>query len=470
MPLDTMMGFKEHQWSFSALIVLCFCLFTFWMRSLHQQKKLTTTSTLHTQTEDTMYVVYASQTGFAEEIALHTLQSLQQAQVPTSMLCISQVDQNFLQSAKRILFIVSTTGEGDAPDSAAHFTQNIMSQTLSTDNSLSNLSYAVLALGDSHYQQFCAFGHQLDNWLSHQQARSLFDAVEVDNADEGALRHWQHHLGVVTGHTELADWSTPEYQAWQLTERHLLNPNSVGNPVYHIVLQSLDSNISWQAGDILEVLPKAPHANSTTENSPLPHREYSIASIPNKNKQKIELVVRQMHQADGSLGIGSGWLTHYATIGEQIDCRIRINRSFHAALEDTPFIFIGNGTGIAGLRAHILQRAQAKQHQNWLIFGERNQIHDFLFQTEIEHWQQLGVLQRVDCAFSRDQEERIYVQHKLQQHAQEMKTWIEQGAAIFVCGSLQGMASDVHQALINIVGEEKLAQMKMLGSYKRDVY
>ncbi len=98
----------------------------------------------------------------------------------------------------------------------------------------------------------------------------------------------------------------------------------------------------------------------------LPHREYSIASIPQDGG--LELVIRQTHYPDGRLGIGSGWLTQYAALHQPIAVRIRENTAFHPPVHDVPMILIGNGTGIAGLRAHLKSRVLQSQARNWLIF------------------------------------------------------------------------------------------------------
>jgi sulfite reductase (NADPH) flavoprotein alpha-component len=305
--------------------------------------------------------------------------------------------------------------------------------------------------------------------LRHQNAHGLFDMVEVDNGDESDLRRWQHHLGVVSGHTEISDWSKPAYQTWILTERELLNPGSVGSPAYRISCVRAEGNMVWQAGDIAEIGPQYPDDGGNEEiRPPLPHREYSISSIPADGR--LELLVRQMHRPDGSLGIGSGWLTEYAAIGQPLALRIRENRNFHTPQHDCPLILIGNGTGLAGLRAHIKTRAVNTQLQNWLFFGERQAAHDYFHQKEIEDWFNNGVLTRLDLCFSRDQPERRYVQHALQERSAEIRTWVAEGAAILVCGSLQGMAEDVHTTLSAILTEDKLEQMTENHLYQRDVY
>jgi sulfite reductase (NADPH) flavoprotein alpha-component len=345
-------------------------------------------------------VIYASQTGFALELAERTAQALRDAGQPACVHDINAIDLQVLDGA-HCLFIASTTGEGDPPDHAMGFVKRVMTQPAD----LSRTRYAVLALGDSEYAQFCAFGRELDEWLHRRGAQPMFDRVDVDNADPAALRHWQHRVGVLSGHADQPDWTTPRHDRWTLAARHLLNPGSLGGEAWHIELQPpAGVALDWQAGDIAEIGPRnaaddvaaflARHAldgchivKHDRDDTPLseilsrsrlpamtdavcndtralvaslqalPHREYSIASLPADGS--LHLLVRLMQREDGTPGIGSGWLCRHAAIGDGIDLRIRSNPNFHAPLASQPMILIGNGTGLAGLRAHLKARAAA---------------------------------------------------------------------------------------------------------------
>ena len=133
-------------------------------------------------------------------------------------------------------------------------------------------------------------------------------------------------------------------------------------------------------------------------------------------------------------------------------------------------ILIGNGTGLAGLRSHLKARAAHGMQRNWLVFGERNAANDFYYRDEIEAWQNQGVLERADIVFSRDQEQRIYVQDKLREQAEQVRNWLAAGAAIYVCGSLEGMAGGVEASLTDIIGSTGVEQLIEQGRYRRDVY
>jgi sulfite reductase (NADPH) flavoprotein alpha-component len=400
-------------------------------------------------------VAYASQTGFAEELANATAKALSEAGAPVTLRELSAITAADLTG--RALFVVSTTGEGDAPDPARAFIRDVMKEGAD----LSGLRYGVLALGDSSYAEFCGFGRSLDAWLARSGGSPLFDRVEVDDGDPAALRHWQGQLSLLTGVTDAPDWSRPAYGRWTLAERTLLNPGSPGGEAWRIRLEPTDSDaMTWQAGDILEVGPR---------NDPeLPHREYSIASLPSDGA--VELIVRLTHRSDGQLGLGSGWLCRLAEVGQTINARVRTNRGFHAPDAKRPLILIGSGTGLAGLRAHLKARAALGVRWNWLVFGERTAAHDYFHRAEIEAWRASGLLDRLDLAFSRDQAERVYVQHRLRAAADVLRRWVANGAAIYVCGSLEGMSRDVHAALVEVLGGETLERMTDEGRYRRDVY
>ncbi|HUD40463.1 MAG TPA: sulfite reductase flavoprotein subunit alpha [Dokdonella sp.] len=458
-----------------------------------------------------LLVAYASQTGFAEQLAAQTLQSLAAAGSAARLLPLSELDAAQLAGAERILFVVSTTGEGDPPDGAIAFVSTVMDH----QPALQHLRYGLLALGDSEYVNYCGFGRQLEAWLRRCGATPLFDAVEVDNGDEGALRHWQHHLALLTGHADLPDWSPPQYGRWRLAERILMNPGSAGDPCFHLALVPTEPGASWQAGDIAEIgprnaaaevarvlaergldaqtpvrtgdgvatlaavlaasrLPASDEAVGAAPQAlvdglqPLPHREYSIASLPADGA--VHLLIRQMRRPDGTLGIGTGWLTEHAPIGATIALRTRSNSNFHAPPDARPLILIGNGTGLAGLRALLKERIAAGRFRNWLVFGERHAAHDWYYRDEIEAWRAAGRIERLDLAFSRDQPERIYVQQRLREAAGAVRDWIEQGASVYVCGSLDGMAPGVEAALLDTLGRERFDRLAVEGRYRRDVY
>jgi sulfite reductase (NADPH) flavoprotein alpha-component len=192
----------------------------------------------------------------------------------------------------------------------------------------------------------------------------------------------------------------------------------------------------------------------------------------------VHLLIRQIQlDAEGEvkLGLGSGWLTHDASLNEPLKARIKPNTGFHYSANSAPLILIGNGTGIAGLRSHLKQRIAQGHRRNWLIFGERNLAHDFYYGDELSAREKQGWITTLDSVFSRDQvsftsTEKHYVQHRLQQRSEQLIAWIEDGAAILICGSLQGMAAEVDAVLREIVGDAEVDQLIAQRRYLRDVY
>ncbi len=436
-------------------------------------------------------VVHASQTGGAERLARLSAAAFPQATV-RAMAAVSPAD---LRAAGTVLFVVATYGEGDAPDPAHAFERSVMAMPAD----LSGVDYALLALGDREYVDFCAFGHRVDAWLHASGARRLFDLVELDGDDPDGERHWQQQLHAIGADAAQPDWQPAAYAPWPLVERTLVNPGSPGAPVYRVVLAA-PADADWTPGAIAEIQPRHDPARldrvlaacAATDDAalrdalatailpddgmfdpdalkPLPHRDYSVASIAASGV--VELLVRQCPAADGGLGIGSGWLTKIAAIGDPIPVRIRANPGF-AAPEDpaTPLVLIGNGTGIAGLMAHLRDRARTGGGAAWLFYGERSAGHDRPFADELDGLLDRGTLARIDRAFSRDAECGRYVQHLLSENASGIVDWADRGAAFYVCGSLAGMASEVDAALRAILGDDRVETMIATSLYRRDIY
>lgn len=445
-------------------------------------------------------IIFASQSGQAELYAQQTAQQLQQAGAGAECINIQDIRTEHLQQASRVLWMVSTYGEGDAPDTAQAFQQQILQQSID----LSQMSYAILAFGDRRYANFCHFGQTLHVWLQKQHAQPWFDLVCVNQMSAADLDSWSHHLEQLTNVQLQRDHTKKHWLDCALQDRTVLNTGSIGSPMYSITLSAAGQQ--WHSGDILEVQCANSDADiqrflvqtdaaadqslsaalklknlrlapaRLAEESPmqwaarfeqLPVRDYSIASIP--AQQQVQLVVRQQMNDDG-LGIGSGWLTAHAAVGETIRASIRSNAVFHLAQSDQPMIFIGNGSGIAGLMAHLQQRKAWGFKQNWLIFGERQQQFDFLFQDKLQEWQRSGVLSELDTVFSRDHAHKRYVQHVLLDKSEQLRSWVEQGAYIYLCGSLKGMAQGVDEALREILGDAQFEQLRLKQRYRRDVY
>ncbi|RYY95786.1 MAG: oxidoreductase [Comamonadaceae bacterium] len=399
-------------------------------------------------------VLFASQTGQGEAIAWQTARGLHAAGTPARVLALDDVTADTLAGAQRALFIASTYGEGDAPDGASVFADKVMSSA----PALPRLRYAVLALGDRQYDHFCGFGRALDAWLASTGAVAVTERIEVDNGDPAALAAWRAQWGAAEG----AEAPDAPFIPWRLASRTLLNAGSAGAPVFELTFAPTGQSAApdWQSGDLVQV---------QVGSDPGRPRDYSIASIPADGQ--LALLVRQEQHPDGTLGAASGLLTSTLAIGDTLALRVRPHGRFRLEPNaERPLLLIGNGTGLAGLRGHLRARVAAGARENWLMFGERNAAHDFLCRAEIETWQAAGQLERLDMVFSRDQAERLYVQHRLLQAGAAVRHWVARGAAIYVCGSLQGMASGVDAALREILGGDALQALTTSGRYRRDVY
>ncbi|MFI8745014.1 sulfite reductase subunit alpha [Pseudomonas sp. NPDC077186] len=454
-------------------------------------------------------VAYASQSGQAQALAERSAAQLREAGLPARAAALDALTPQGLAGLERLLLVASSYGEGEAPDNAARFQRQLARTALD----LSRLDYALLALGDSDYRHFCGFARRLDSRLQQLGGRPLFDRLEADRGDPAVLRQWQQQLGLLAGKHDFADWQAPAYQAWPLLARHCLNPGSRGRPAFRLRLLPPGDAPVWQAGDIAEIGPCQPaerieallqrieldgqqtvqdgqtlawqlarrqlpeacsalrglDAEALLQKLPrLPRRDYSIASLPSDGT--LELLVRQQQDAAGNLGLGSGWLCRHAPLGASVELRIRSNPAFRLPIDSGPLILIGNGTGLAGLRAHLRERQQLGQHGHWLLFGERNAACDLFFADELRAWQRSGHLARLDLAFSRDQAQPVYVQHLLRDAGDQLRAWIERGASLLVCGSLEGMGEEIDALLHGLLGAQQVQALREAGRYRRDLY
>ena len=245
--------------------------------------------------------------------------------------------------------------------------------------------------------------------------------------------------------------------------------------------------------DLLDLLERFPSARPRdiagliAALAPLQPRLYSISSSPAAYPDEVHLtvgVVRYQKQDCPRLrkGAASTFLAERARPGQTAPIFVQPSHGFRLPERgDTPLIMIGPGTGIAPFRAFLQERqARGATGPSWLFFGDQRSDCNFLYRDEIEGYLRAGVLARVDTAFSRDQPEKIYVQHRMLEHAGSIWDWLERGAAVYVCGDARRMARDVDTALQQIVAAEGqrsevearayLAALARAGRYQRDVY
>jgi sulfite reductase (NADPH) flavoprotein alpha-component len=215
--------------------------------------------------------------------------------------------------------------------------------------------------------------------------------------------------------------------------------------------------------DVYDVLSKYPAVFSVDEFLPilpkLKPRLYSISSSALANPDEVHLTVAALKYQNKNRekrGVCSNMLADQITLDDTIEIYVDENPIFRLPQDDnTPIIMIGPGTGIAPFRAFVQERAhRGAKGKNWIFFGEQHFTTDFLYQTEWQNFLKKGAIDKFDVAFSRDQEEKIYVQHRIEQNAKEFYNWIESGAIIYVCGDKDKMAKDVLQSITNVVAAE----------------
>lgn len=414
-----------------------------------------------------MLVVHASQTGQAQALAEHAAVALQRAGVQVQLLALGQLQAAHLQAHTHSLWLLATCGEGDAPDSAWPFVQQLLAQPVPAPSSHTHHAQ-VLALGDSSYAQFCAFGQHVHQWL--RQHSPSAELLCIDRMCPTTLAQWQRAVQTLAqdagAHSPVHWGSGPSAQPWVLRARTHLNPGSLGQPIYQLHFTPADSASAghtpphWQAGDLVSIAPPADSQHL---------RDYSIASIPQEGE--LQLLVRQSLRADGSVGLCSAWLTEDLAIGEVAHLQLRAHPGFQLqGNAQRPVLLIGNGSGLAGLLSLLKARIADGQHDNWLLWGDRQAHCDALLDAPLQAWLGRGQLQRLDRAWSREQPQTPYVQHLLVQHAAEVQAWVQRGAAIYVCGSRQGMGEGVHQALQRILGDAQLQALQRERRYCRDLY
>ncbi len=215
-------------------------------------------------------------------------------------------------------------------------------------------------------------------------------------------------------------------------------------------------------------------------------RLYSISSSPKAHPGQVHLTVGAVrYEKDGRArkGVCSTFLAERAQAGvTRVGVFVHANKGFRPpASLDAPMIMVGPGTGIAPFRAFLEERrATGAKGKNWLFFGDQRAATDFLYQEELDAMQRDGVLTRLDTAFSRDQAEKVYVQHRMLERAHELFAWLEEGAHFYVCGDASRMAKDVdaalHEAIVRAGGRSKeqaaeyVEKLKGAKRYARDVY
>lgn len=531
-------------------------------------------------------ILYGSQTGNGEGIASLLAKEAEEQGYAATLRNMGDYEPRNLKRETLVAFVVSTHGEGDPPDDAELFHEFMLSTRAPN---LTGLRYAVLALGDSSYVNFCQTGREIDARLVALGAERLRPLLECDLDFEDVAETWRREI--VDGLDKWLDTvpTTPQLRAVEtrrygkgtpFAARVLVNQQITGRgstkDVRHIELSIEGSGFTWEPGDSLAVAAVNPpdlvrqfleffdadadrevcleddtitlgealsqrleitatnpaflrawadHCGSLELESlfedgrqgvlqeflgrhqvidillgypvdigveeflamlrKLSPRSYSIASSHRANPDEVHLTVAAIrYEAFGRAhwGAASTHVVDRVLEGETVSVYVDPNSRFRLTADDSAdIIMIGPGTGVAPFRAFVEDRAErGASGRNWLFFGDRNFSRDFLYQVEWQRHLVQGRLDRLDVAFSRDQEDKVYVQDRIRERAGEIWSWIDAGAFIYVCGDAARMAGDVNEAFIDVIASQadiaredavaKLAKLRRDGRYRRDVY
>lgn len=536
-------------------------------------------------------VIYGSQTGNCAGLAKKFAKKLEEQGFRASLSSMSDFKTNGLKKVENLFILVSTHGEGDAPDNAVTFYEFLHSKRAPR---LEGLRFSVLALGDTSYEFFCQTGKDFDKQLEALGGERLVPRVDCDvdfgesaaewmNAvlaklGESAAAPIQSSAGSAVADTESEYSRSNPFQA-EVLDNLNLNGRGSQRETRHIELSLEGSNLRYEPGDSLGVYPEnhpelvddlieamgwnaneAVPVNKNGETRPLreallrhyeitvltkpllaqalqltandglkqlleagrepelkayiaerdlldlvqdhslkgvpagefvsilrkiPPRLYSIASSQAATPDEVHVTVRAVrYEAHGRVrhGVCSVQLADRVGSGDTLPVFIQHNPNFKLPENpDTPIIMIGPGTGVAPFRAFMAERQETgAAGKSWLFYGDQRFSTDFLYQIE---WQRLlkdGVLTRMDVAFSRDTERKVYVQHRMMEKSRELYAWLQEGAHVYVCGDEKKMAHDVHAALATILeqhgdlspeeAESYLIRMQQQKRYQRDVY
>lgn len=211
-------------------------------------------------------------------------------------------------------------------------------------------------------------------------------------------------------------------------------------------------------------------------------RLFSVASAPSRDARRVGFTIETVrYERNGTAveGVATCWLADRVNVGDSINVRLVKNDDFQFPKDESPVIMVGPGTGIAPFRAYLDEvEASNSSNDTWLFFGHQHQRFDFLYEDEITRWLNNGTLKRAHFAWSRDQDTKVYVQHKIAEQSEMIWSWLKRGARIYVCGDAQDMAPAVEASFVSLAlkegditdGQAWLEQLKLEGRYKTDVY
>lgn len=435
-------------------------------------------------------IYYATETGNSKKIATALEKLAKEAGAKVKNQSFSKIKANDLKNFTHHIFILSTHGEGEYPDSAKSGIEVLMA----SDN-LDSVNYHIIGLGDSSYTHFCGAAVNLEKLLLKKKSKSFIENALFDvDYNEKFQAHLEKIISSLGGGSSTPTIGSSEIKVAKIGTSRLnpavgvvtdsvnLNDDSSDKQTFHIEIAC--EGLVYEVGDALGIIFPESFVDESGK-TPAP-RLYSISSSQKSVGDNVHITVglAKHKKSDGSIGYGlcSGYLAGLKE-GDELKIYVHKNEIFKLPKnEETPIIMVGPGTGIAPFRAFIQEReATGASGKNWLFFGDRTSHADFLYQAEWQDYVASGVLTNIDLAFSRDDENhKIYVQDKMRMRSKELVTWLNEGAYFYVCGSKDPMSKDVEKALLEIAKQEKgisdaeavewLNDLTDSGRYLKDVY
>lgn len=404
-------------------------------------------------------IAYASQTGTAARLAETSLALLKRAGARVALASLNSLLPQQMLGYRHNLLLVSTTGEGDLPDTAQAFLRHL------GESSLSGGRFSMLALGDRRYRHFCGGAERLRDALLTAGAEESLPMQRIDGKPDQGWQGWLEHIAkglkLSVDHTAAAP-SEALLKVMLLDRQRLDTPADDGSshPSYRVILQT-ESACGFQAGDLLQIAPEGDERA----------RSYSIGSSAELTPGLIRLTVslHQWQDPQGATRSGSvsGMLCEKLRPGDWFNARLTPHPAFHAPKDiSRPLILIASGCGIAPFMGFIEQREYSvSAGPIWLIFGNRWQAVDYLYRERLESLQRMGVINRLDPVFSRDQEAPRYVTHRMREAGEELVRWLlQEDAALYVCGRGSTLGRGVDQTLTEILQRHASLDGDTIGS------
>ena len=395
-------------------------------------------------------VLYATQTGNAEKLALKTASKLNEKGVSAQAVSMLSVKPEQLKQQKMALFLCSTAGDGELPENGKALEEALHGVDLGS------LKYAFFALGDSEFKNFCGGGKKLDATL---KACGASEMMPIKCADGSPTRFWQEWFADICQHFGVAvdtiDNNAPKgdvaVKAVLVAKNRLDNPETTKREAWELLFR-LPESVSYQGGDLLMITPP----NSKTP------RSYSVGSL-SENSDLLRLTVGMNvfnnDKGEKQLGKCSSYLINDLQIGDEINAVLRYT-DFHIENNDKPVIMIAAGVGMAPMIG-FLADLQKRPRPAWLFFGNSNRNGGYHYQNQWEKALSDGVLSHINTAFT-EEHKGYYVQDEVFRNGAEVFDWImNQHALIYVCGKTDTVGKGVTDALIEII--------KAHGKVSRDV-